>query len=209
MKFTDDEIKRMLQDIKLSGNYKCIDCKKKEFIKGSERHWVKCVNCGRKESPTANTVFDGAHMPLSIAMEILLHMQETYLEAEADAEENSSKHWPDPDVYDKGDDGIDYYFPSFSPRASLQELAERFKVGKNSISGYFKRLKNWLPLKYQRKSYSMKEWVKGIRTKENIKTYYALFNLLFNDNGQERTATDILHHIVLKKPEDIEKWMRE
>jgi hypothetical protein len=156
-----------------------------------------------QESATTNTAFNRRHKQLSISFGILMAIQEAYLEAENDAYENMKEH--SGKKY-KGD-GKEYFRSRIHTRLSEQDLADRFKVEKKTIKSYLKRLKDWLPEAYQQKTYSLDEWFDGIKTDEGLKTYYAIFNLLFNnDNTKKRTESDILHHLVLKEPEDIEEW---
>ncbi len=195
----------MIYEIKLEGRYKCAKCGSKKLGDGKTPFSIKCIK-GHEERVRTRTAFEGQHMPLSIATNILIAYQETYLEFQDVLEDLiyfSEKNW---ELYYENK----LETPGIPARIPLQELAANFKIEKNSVSSFISRIGEWTPNKYLKVCEAEDKWFQDVKNDNGKKKYTALFNLLFdfetNNTLEPRNLYDIIHFLVKKKFIKTEKW---
>ena len=138
-------------------------------------------------------------MPLSIAANILIAFQETYLEFIDVLDELTISDKNFYLYYDENKLEI----PGVPARMPLQELADNFKIEKKSVSSFVSRIGEWTPNKYSKSCEAEDKWFQDIKTKIGKKHYTALFNLLFDGESviiwDPRNLYDMIYFLVKKK----------
>ena len=192
----DKEYLDKILELKIHKNYTCKKCGSKEFYfrKVSNAIICKTKHCNYEEGVTANTAFHGLRIPISVAMDILEGIQKNYkLFRQEISKGFSIEELNELDYLFDGEKNI-----HFKARLSLDKLSVKYKIEKNSIDSFLKRIGNWMPKKYSLKSEAEPEWYSGLKNNESKKVYTALFNLLFDD-WQPRDEDDILYILVKKR----------
>ncbi len=183
---------KFIISLKKEKGYRCQACHGKEYYERKQPASMICKSCNYEESATANTAFHGLKISVPKVLNILLKIQEAYMNfmylgsinyggsSAADIEDINEKR------------------ATTFARLSVRKISKKFKIQKKTVEALIERIGQWMPKKYSRKSAAEEEWLHGLKSITSKQIYTSLFNLLFNDD-EPRSKKEILYFLITKK----------